>query len=141
MMGVLTVLITMLVCMVKMSRELEDINDSMSSIARTLHNLRRDASQIETRSRIEVKLMKRQGRAAELIEPSDFIEGSDDDYDLAPIAISFGKDQTSKLNRPTVARDRVHLHFRIIDIPLLRRTWTLQRPRVTLSRRRVKMTL
>jgi hypothetical protein len=45
--GGLTVLITMLVCMVKMSREMEDINDSMSSVARTLHNLRRDVTEID----------------------------------------------------------------------------------------------
>ena len=62
-MGVLTVLITMLVCMVKMSRELEDLNDSMSSIARTLHNLRRDASQIEARSRVEVESAQQNSRS------------------------------------------------------------------------------
>jgi hypothetical protein len=46
--GVLTVLITMLVCMIKMSRELEDVNNAMTSIARTLINIRKDLNEIDT---------------------------------------------------------------------------------------------
>jgi hypothetical protein len=40
--GVLTVLITILACMIKMSRELEDITDAMKSVARSLSLMRND---------------------------------------------------------------------------------------------------